>query len=106
MIKEIAEEYKSKKRENILNLLKHIKDLKYTVIGIYNNILYYKDEKEYLEIYIYFNSKEIIKIDISQTANIGGYNIILIEQDLNTKGVTAISEELYKKYLKNKKGAK
>lgn len=102
MIKEIAEEYISKNKENILNLLKQIKDLKYTVTGIYNEILYYKCEKEYLEIYIYFSSNGIRKIDISQTANIGGYNIILIERDLNTKGVTAISEELYKKYFGGK----
>ena len=108
MIKEIAEEFDRQNRTNVLNLLKQIKDLEYKVTGIYNDILYHKNEKENIEIYLYlsYNQRNINKIDISKSSGWGGNNIVKIEAGLDTKGVTAICEELYKKYFENRKGAK
>lgn len=115
MIKEIAEEFDRQNRIfdrqnriNVLNLLKQIKDLEYEVKGTYNDILYHKNEKENIEIYLYlsYNQRNINKIDISKSSGWGGNSIVNINTGLDTKEVTAICEELYKKYFQNKKGAK
>lgn len=105
MIKEIADEFDVENRKNVLNLLNKIKDLDYTVTGVYKDILYYESKKEYFKVYLFFSSfnyHRIIKIEISKLGTCGYDTIVKIETGLNTKGVTTISEELYKKYWGNK----
>ena len=103
MIKEIAEEYISKNKENILNLLKQIKDLEYEVVPR-RNAIQYNSKEENKSIIIWFSSysKKIEKICIDSTVTAWGDNILTVTTGLNTKGVTAISEELYTKYFGGK----
>lgn len=99
MIKKIAEEFEKQSRINTYNLLNNIKDLDYEVLQN-KLILEHKNEKERKSITIFFSSynKRIERISIDDTTTAWGNNIIYIDKYLNTKGVTAISEELYNKY--------
>lgn len=108
MIKEIAKEFDRKNRENVYNLLNKIKDLEYENKSLTFPYLEHINEEKRIKITISFNiNHRINEINIYDTS-IGwtGQNIVHIVTGLNSKGVTAISEELYKKYFENRKGVK
>lgn len=101
MIKEIAEEFNSKNRENVYDFLNKIKGLKYENKSLTFPYLEHINEKKRIKITISFNiNHRIDEINIYDTS-IGwsGQNIVHIVTGLNSKGVTAISEELYNKYF-------
>lgn len=100
MIKEIAEEFEKQNRINVLNLLKQIKDLEYEVVPRRSAIQYNsKEENKSITIWFSSYSKKIEKICIDSTVTAWGDNILSVTTGLNTKGVMAISEELYTKYF-------
>lgn len=99
MIKKIAEEYNKKLAEINLNLLNKIKDLDYDVIGVHKNILYYKSKNEFLQIHIYINVHRITRIEIYTLDSFGEYTVVLIDRELETEEIKAISSELYNKHL-------
>lgn len=83
--------------------MKQIKDLEYEVVPRRSAIQHNnKEENKSITIWFSSYSKKIEKICIDSTVTAWGDNILSVTTGLNTKGVTAISEELYTKYFGGK----